>query len=100
DANNTGQLLGTMPRDPGIRGPFQQQWDFAVTRTFSITEKVKFDLRADFFNLFNHPIFATTTSTSNSGTGPIATFGSAAFGRYTLTATAPRIIGFIGKIRF
>lgn len=100
DANNTGQLLGTMPRNPGIRGPFQQQWDFTVARTFSIAERVKFDLRADFFNLFNHPVFATTTSTSGSGNSAIATVGSPAFGRYTLTATAPRIVGFIAKFRF
>ena len=89
-ANNVGQLLGTLPRNPGIRGPFQQQWDLALTRSFPITEKLKLDLRGEFFNLFNHPVFAAANST----------VGSAAFGRYTNTITAPRIVQVAAKIVF
>ena len=90
DANNTGSFLGTLPRNPGIRGPFQQQWDAALSRTFKITERFKLDFRSEFFNLFNHPVFSA----------PNSTIGSASFGRYTGTVTAPRIIQFAAKINF
>lgn len=40
-----------------LRGFPLSQLDFAVTRQFSVTEKVKLLGRVDFFNLFNHPNF-------------------------------------------
>lgn len=86
----TGQILGTMPRNPGLRGPFQSQWDFVASRFFPITEKVKVEFRSEFFNLFNHPYF----------TNPNSTVGSAAFGRYTAQSNAPRIIQFALKLAF
>jgi hypothetical protein len=41
-----------------IRSPYGiDQMDLAVRRRFSITERVKLDFRAEYFNLFNHPMF-------------------------------------------
>jgi hypothetical protein len=40
-----------------LRGFPVSQLDFAVSRQFSVTEKVKLQGRFDFFNLFNHPNF-------------------------------------------
>jgi hypothetical protein len=40
-----------------VRGLPLTQLDFDVRRQFGITDRVKLQLRADFFNLFNHPNF-------------------------------------------
>ena len=47
---------GNVPRN-SFRGPFQQNWDFSVGRRFGIREGMNLAFRADFFNIFNHPIF-------------------------------------------
>jgi|HubBroStandDraft_4_1064222.scaffolds.fasta_scaffold15279_2 hypothetical protein len=48
---------GNMGRD-SLRGPQYKQWDFAVYKTTNITERLALQLRADFFNIINHPNFA------------------------------------------
>jgi hypothetical protein len=48
---------GTEGRDQ-FRGPNFRQFDFAVYKNTAITERVALQLRADFFNLPNHPNFA------------------------------------------
>jgi hypothetical protein len=48
---------GNMGRD-SLRGPDYRQWDFAIYKDTAITERVKVQLRADFFNILNHPNFA------------------------------------------
>jgi len=40
-------------------GPTYKQWDFALYKTTAITERVKVQLRAEFFNLLNHPNFSS-----------------------------------------
>ena len=41
-----------------LRGPAFKQWDFAIYKTTAITERVNLQLRAEFFNVLNHPNFA------------------------------------------
>jgi len=48
---------GTLRRD-SLRGPQYKQWDFAVYKTTAITERISVQLRAEFFNVLNHPNFA------------------------------------------
>jgi hypothetical protein len=48
---------GNMRRD-SLRGPTFKQWDFAIYKTTAITERLNMQLRADFFNILNHPNFA------------------------------------------
>jgi hypothetical protein len=48
---------GNMRRD-SLRGPQYKQWDYALYKNTSLGERVTLQLRADFFNLLNHPNFA------------------------------------------
>jgi hypothetical protein len=41
-----------------LHGPTFKQWDLAIYKDTAITERVKLQLRADFFNILNHPNFA------------------------------------------
>lgn len=74
--------LGNLGRNvPQVRGPFQQDWDFYVSKDFPFAEKYGVQFRADFFNLFNHPNFTIDNTT----------FGTGAFGIYDNTVGNPRI---------
>lgn len=74
--------FGNLGRNvPQVRGPFQQDWDFYVSKDFPFAEKYGVQFRADFFNLFNHPNFTIDNTT----------FGTGAFGIYDNTVGNPRI---------
>ena len=64
--------------DPGIgnlgnigvfsfRGPRSFTADAAVSKNFSLTEKVKAQFRMDIFNLFNHPVLGFNSNQSGTG---------------------------------
>jgi Carboxypeptidase regulatory-like domain/TonB dependent receptor len=89
-ANNVAQPFGNMGRNPNLRGPFQNQFDVSLLKTFQFTERLGFQLRADGFNIFNHPVFGL----------PNAVVGSAAFGRISSTVTNARIFQLSAKILF
>jgi len=42
-----------------LRGPAFQDWDMNLQKTIAIRERYKVLLRADSFNVFNHPNFGT-----------------------------------------
>jgi hypothetical protein len=49
--------MGDFPRN-GLRSPYSiDQTDLALRRRFRLTERVNLNLRAEYFNLFNHPMF-------------------------------------------
>jgi hypothetical protein len=74
--------FGNLGRNvPQVRAPFEQDWDFFVTKDFPFAEKYGIQFRADFFNIFNHPNFIIDNTT----------FGTAAFGIYDNTVGNPRI---------
>ena len=41
-----------------LHGPTFKQWDLAIYKNTAITERLKMQLRAEFFNVLNHPNFA------------------------------------------
>jgi hypothetical protein len=41
-----------------LRGPGFRQWDFALYKNTAISERLNLQLRAEFFNIANHPNFA------------------------------------------
>jgi hypothetical protein len=56
---------GDFPRN-GLRSPYSlNQTDLALRRQFNLTERVKLDLRAEYFNVFNHPMFGSPGSQCN-----------------------------------
>lgn len=57
---------GTLGRN-ALRGFPATQLDFALRRQFSLTERWKLQLRAEFFNLFNHPNFADPENNLSAG---------------------------------
>jgi outer membrane receptor protein involved in Fe transport len=50
-----------------LRGPRAFTSDAAVSKNFSITERVKAQFRMDVFNLFNHPVLGFNGNQSGSG---------------------------------
>jgi hypothetical protein len=73
-----------------IRSPYGiSQGDFAVRRRFNLTERVKLDLRVEYFNIFNHPMFAGPSTfwgfcsdTTASSCSPSSSFGKE-FGNFS-----------------
>jgi len=52
-------LFGNAPRNSDtVRGQFLDNFDFAVSKSTVLHEAVSLLFRAEFFNLFNHPVFA------------------------------------------
>jgi hypothetical protein len=49
--------LGNIPRN-FLRGPAFFQWDMSGMKNFALTEKLKMQIRADIFNILNHPNFS------------------------------------------
>ncbi len=87
-----------------FRGPGFFDSDFTINKNFKLTERMAFGIGANFYNIFNHPNFAS----------PVDTIASGNFGQ-AFTTTAPptgpygafftglpsgRIIQFQGKLVF
>ncbi len=49
--------FGNLGRN-SLHGPTFKQWDLAIYKNTAITERVKMQIRAEFFNVLNHPNFA------------------------------------------
>ena len=92
-----------------FRGPGYWNVDLGIVKTFSITERVRFQFRTEMFNAFNHPNFDNPRSASVGS----PSLGSSQFGRTCCTTVAPptsqnviqtgesaRIIQFGGKLQF
>lgn len=77
--------FGDVPRN-SFRGPYQQNWDFSVLKTFYIKEDHEIRFRMDVFNLWNHPVFGFPTAV-NIGT-------ASTFGQITTTVVPARLIQF------
>lgn len=64
-----------------LRGPGYTDVDLAISREFRVVESMTFQVRAEAFNLFNHPNFG----------GPNGNIASSSFGQIT-SASDPRIL--------
>jgi Carboxypeptidase regulatory-like domain len=84
----TDGSFGTAGRNI-ITGPGFQNLDFALSRNFSVSERVRIQFRTELFNAFNHANFNY----------PDSTFNASSFGRIA-SALDPRQIQFGLKIIF
>lgn len=73
-----------------ITGPGMQTLDLALVREFAMTEKTKFEFRAEFFNALNH---------TNLGT-PNRFVNTPQFGTITEAATPGRQVQFSARVSF
>ena len=55
-------------------GPGLVNLDFSIAKTTAITERLKLEIRGDFFNILNHTEFANPDTNPND-IGPGGTFG-------------------------
>jgi hypothetical protein len=105
-AGAIGTDFGNVGRNV-LRGPGQTNVDFSVIKRFAIGETKNIELRAEFFNLFNHVNFANpisnlnaVSSTSiNPNTGQI-TGDPGDFGRIVSASNNPRLIQLAIKLNF
>jgi outer membrane receptor protein involved in Fe transport len=97
-ANPALAAFGSAPRDL-LRGPGRTNLDMSLVKNTAITERLKLEIRADAFNLFNHAEFAD----------PITSISSPEFGRIVNTGTnavvgppapLPRILQLAARFTF
>jgi len=94
---------GTLPRNY-LRGPGYIDVDMAFSKTTAITERVKLEFRAEFFNIFNHANFTNPGIINNGNAGFSGGAGgsnpnSGVFGQITSTFD-PRIIQLAARFSF
>ena len=87
--DNTFGRIGTSPRTICC-GPHISNTDFAILKTFKISEQKRVDFRAEFFNIFNHTQFFNPDGNFSDGTQ---------FGQVT-QARDPRLMQFALKFFF
>jgi len=105
-ANATGTDFGDVGRNV-LRGPGQMNVDFSIIKRFPLAESRNIELRAEFFNLFNHANFANPvsnlsavpTTSIDANTGRI-TGSPGDFGRIVSTSNNPRLIQCAIKFNF
>jgi hypothetical protein len=90
-----------------LRGFGAWQINYSVRRQFRVTERLKLEFSAEFFNILNHPNFGQPTSSITSAlfgqsTAPLATSmqGGMAGVNPLYQFGGPRSIQFVGRITF
>jgi len=95
-----GTGFGTLGRGV-VYGPGQHNMDMSIfkdTKVGGLSEAGTIQFRAEFFNTFNTPQFASQTTTQFSTA--ITQLGAPSFGQVTATTVSPRIIQFGLKYTF
>jgi len=90
---------GQGPRVSNLRGFGFHNWDVSLQKTTSITERVRFEIRAQFFNIWNWHIFSQGTTWGQGGAFD-TNLSSPTFGMITGNVTNPRNIQLGGKFVF
>jgi len=85
----TPGTFGNMGRNI-VYGPPLSAVNMSLIKTFSFTERIKLEFRADATNVLNHPSFAL----------PDTKIGTGHIGLITGTSVGPRLFELIAKLRF
>jgi hypothetical protein len=100
--NGPGQF-GNLGRTT-INGPLFSELDMSLTKNIRITESVRFQIRADAFNVLNHTNFLTGVLDPNAGvSNAIFNVNSATFGQITSSSNLGglnRVIQVAGRLEF
>jgi len=95
-----GNYLGTGPRVSSVRGSPYRDVNLSLSRKFAIKERLKFEIRAEAFNVFNAHYFTC----DGQAFGDCIPFNndpsSASFGTWNGTVTQPRNIQLVGRVEF
>jgi hypothetical protein len=75
----------------GARGFGYINYDLSLGKIFNVTEKAKFRLQGQFFNVFNQHTLGTSFGTGLTGS---------TFGQYTGTTSNPRLGQIVGRFEF
>ena len=86
--------LGSLQRRT-LDGPAFWMYDASLIKNIKISERQSLELRADFYNLFNHPSFFIGDQNVNS-----STFGQITSQNYTNYGVGPRLVQFGLMYRF
>jgi hypothetical protein len=87
--NPTFGVQGSIGRNV-FRGPNFFKTDFSLMKRIPFSERLRFTIRADFFNLFNRVNFGL----------PVNGITASNFGQSTFTVGTPRVIQFAGRFEF
>ncbi|PWU09912.1 MAG: hypothetical protein C5B51_05305 [Terriglobia bacterium] len=82
-----------------LRGPHQANFDVNVNKVFRIKERQNIQLRADFFNFFNHAQFFLPTAGIQNNVGSFVN-SPATFGVINSTSVSPRLVQFALRYEF
>jgi hypothetical protein len=104
--------FGNLGRN-SLRGPTFKELNFSIAKKTAITERMNLEIRAEFFNLFNHPNFSNpampnfianigdpTATGQHSGFYQITATGDVGIGNPFLGGGGPRGVQFAAKITF
>ena len=81
---NVSPFVGT------VRSPGMNNANATMSKDFRLKERVRLQLRAEMFNVINHPVFS----------GPNTSFGNANFGIVSSQANLNRQMEFVAKLLF
>ncbi|HEX8816174.1 MAG TPA: carboxypeptidase regulatory-like domain-containing protein [Terriglobales bacterium] len=94
--------FGDLGRD-SVFGPGYKNLDFSITKMTQIYERLNLQLRAEFFNVLNHPNFALPNGAVSPGVGPaglISQTPDVAQGNPGLGGGGPRVVQLGAKFTF
>jgi hypothetical protein len=95
-----GNYLGTGPRVSTVRGSGYQDTNISLSKAFVIKERLRIEIRAETFNIFNNHYFTC----DGQAFGDCIPFNndpsSSKFGSWNGTVSQPRNVQLVGRITF
>jgi len=90
---------GSGPRTSNLRQSPFHKLDLVLEKNTRINERMRFQIRAEFFNVFNAHFF-TQGTTWGQGGAFVTDVGSPLFGTWTGAVTTPRNVQIAGRFSF